>query len=139
VPAHRRRDGRDGRRRGKPPEQGAGARGGGRRRRDPTEIEVDLGEFCVTACSPRQPDAPHRLPFVRQHQRGLGEGVQTPPGRQQAPVSRAGPRDYPQRDITDLTDPNLGLVKRLILERPQTLGKPLLREVIISDYSFIEQ
>jgi flagellar FliL protein len=43
-------------------------------------------------------------------------------------------------DIGDLTDASLGLIKRLILERARkTLGKPLLREVIISDYSFIEQ
>lgn len=43
-------------------------------------------------------------------------------------------------DITDLTDPQLGLIKRKILERTnRTLGKPLLRAVIFSDFSFIEQ
>ena len=43
-------------------------------------------------------------------------------------------------DITDLTDAGLGLVKRKILEKTnRTLGKPLLRAVIFSDFSFIEQ
>jgi len=43
-------------------------------------------------------------------------------------------------DITDLTDAGLGLVKRKILERTnRMLGKPLLRTVIFSDFSFIEQ
>jgi len=43
-------------------------------------------------------------------------------------------------DITDLTDAGLGLLKRKILEQTnRTFGKPLLRTVIFSDFSFIEQ
>lgn len=43
-------------------------------------------------------------------------------------------------EITDLTEPGLGLIKRKLLERTnKTLGKPLLRVVIFSDFSFIEQ
>lgn len=43
-------------------------------------------------------------------------------------------------EITDLTDAGLGLIKRRILETTnKTLGKPLLQEVIFSEFSFIEQ
>jgi hypothetical protein len=38
----------------------------------------------------------------------------------------------------DLTDPGLGLIKRIILEKTnRALGKPLLREAVISQFSFI--
>ena len=40
----------------------------------------------------------------------------------------------------DLTDPTLGLLKRRILEKSnRLLGKPMLRSIIFSDFSFIEQ
>jgi hypothetical protein len=40
----------------------------------------------------------------------------------------------------DLTDPGLGLIKRIILEKTnRALGKPLVREAIISQFSFIER
>jgi flagellar basal body-associated protein FliL len=43
-------------------------------------------------------------------------------------------------ETTDLTDAGLGLVKRKILEKTnRMIGKPLLRSVIFSDFSFIEQ
>lgn len=43
-------------------------------------------------------------------------------------------------ELPDLADAGLGLIKRKILERiNRTLGKPLLQEVIFSDFSFIEQ
>ena len=43
-------------------------------------------------------------------------------------------------ELTDLTDAGLGLLKRRIQEKSnQTLGKPLLRAVVFSDFSFIEQ
>lgn len=42
--------------------------------------------------------------------------------------------------ISDLTDAGLGLIKRRILERTNRIvRKPLLRTVIFSDFSFIEQ
>jgi flagellar FliL protein len=42
-------------------------------------------------------------------------------------------------DIDDLTDPELGLIKRRILEKSNTLlGRPLLRAVVFADYSFVE-
>jgi flagellar FliL protein len=43
-------------------------------------------------------------------------------------------------DVTDLTDPTLGLIKRKILEKTnRALGKPLLHEAIFSKFSFEER
>lgn len=43
-------------------------------------------------------------------------------------------------DMTDLTDPTLGLVKRKVLEKTnRALGKPLLHEAIFSKFSFEER
>jgi hypothetical protein len=43
-------------------------------------------------------------------------------------------------EITDLTDPGLGLIKRRILEKSNALlGKPILRSVVFSEFSFVEQ
>jgi flagellar FliL protein len=40
----------------------------------------------------------------------------------------------------DLADPGLGLIKRIILEKTnRALGKPLVREAVISQFSFIER
>jgi hypothetical protein len=42
--------------------------------------------------------------------------------------------------IDDLTDPGLALLKRRILAKSNDLlGKPLLRAVVFSDFSFVEQ
>lgn len=43
-------------------------------------------------------------------------------------------------DVEDFTDPGLGLIKRKILARTNdVLGKPLIEEVVFSDFSFIEE
>jgi flagellar FliL protein len=43
-------------------------------------------------------------------------------------------------EISDLSDPDLGLLKRKILEKVnRTLGRPLLNEAIFSKFSFIER
>ncbi len=43
-------------------------------------------------------------------------------------------------DPADLTDPGLGLIKRKILEKTnRALGKPLLHEVIFSEFAFTER
>ena len=42
--------------------------------------------------------------------------------------------------ISDLTDPGLGLIKRRILAKSNDLlGQPLLQNVVFSEFSFIEQ
>jgi flagellar FliL protein len=43
-------------------------------------------------------------------------------------------------EMTDFADPSLGLIRRRILEKSnRALGKPLLVEVIFSDFSLVEQ
>ena len=43
-------------------------------------------------------------------------------------------------EAADLTDPGLGLIKRIILEKTnRALGKPLVREAIVSQFSFMER
>jgi hypothetical protein len=43
-------------------------------------------------------------------------------------------------EVADLSDPDLGLLKRKILEKTnRTLGRPLLNEAIFSKFSFIER
>ena len=43
-------------------------------------------------------------------------------------------------DLSDFSDPTLGLIKRRILEKTnRALGKPLLHEVVFSDFSFEER
>lgn len=43
-------------------------------------------------------------------------------------------------EMTDFADPSLGLIRRKILEKSnRLLGKPLLEEVIFSDFSLVEQ
>jgi flagellar FliL protein len=43
-------------------------------------------------------------------------------------------------EANDLTDPGLGLLKRIILEKTnRALGKPLVREAIVSQFSFMER
>ena len=43
-------------------------------------------------------------------------------------------------DPVDLTEPELGLIKRKILEKTnRALGKPLLHEAIFSEFSFVER
>jgi flagellar FliL protein len=41
---------------------------------------------------------------------------------------------------SDFTDPGLGLIKRIILEKTnRALGEPLVREAVFSEFSFIER
>ena len=43
-------------------------------------------------------------------------------------------------EITDLSEPGLGLIKRKILEKTnRAYGKPLLQDIIIPEFSFVEQ
>jgi flagellar FliL protein len=43
-------------------------------------------------------------------------------------------------DVADLTEANLGLIKRRILEKSnRLLGKNLLRDLVVTDFTFVEQ
>ena len=105
------------------------------------ELEIDLGEFNVTAFQPIS-NTTLRIDFhlfatvavadfneiVRLHEENEHRF------REQVIVT------IRSADITDLTDAGLGLIKRKILEKSnRLLGKPLLRTIVFSDYSFVEQ
>ncbi len=107
----------------------------------PDEIEVDLGEFCVTAFQSVS-NTTLRIDF---HLFGT---VKTEAQKDFLKLMEENKHRFREQvlvtvrgaEITDLTDAGLGLMKRKLLDRANhTLGKPLLQTVVISDFSFIEQ
>jgi flagellar basal body-associated protein FliL len=106
-----------------------------------SQVEVDLGEFNVTAYQPAS-NTTLRIDF---HLYGT---VAT--ADQKSFMSRLEENQHRFREqvivivrsseITDLTDAGLGLVKRKIMDKTnRMLGKQLLQTIIFSDFSFIEQ
>lgn len=104
-------------------------------------IEVDLGRFSVTSFQPVS-NTTLRIDFhlygtIRAEDQGVFLALMEENQhrfRERIIVS------VRSAEITDLTDAGLGLIKRQILEKTnQTLGKPLLRSVIFSQFAFIEQ
>ena len=104
------------------------------------QTEVDLGEFTVTAFQPTS-NSTLRLAL---HLYGTVPAAD-------ATEFAARMKDAQHRfreavivtlrgaEVSDLTDAGLGLLKRTILEKTNTmLGKPLLKMVIFSDFSFVE-
>jgi flagellar FliL protein len=105
------------------------------------QIEVDLEEFSVTAFQPST-NTSLRIEFhlygtvaaaeEKEFQELMEKNVHR--FREQVIVIVRG------AELTDLTDAGLGLIKRRILEKTnRILGKPFLKTVIVSDFSFIEQ
>ena len=107
----------------------------------PTEVEIDLGEFSVTAFQPAS-NTTLRIDFhlfgsvgaenEKEFRRLLDENKNR--FREQVLMT------VRSAEMSDMTDASLGLIKRTILDKTRhILGKPLLREVIVSEFSFIEQ
>jgi flagellar basal body-associated protein FliL len=105
------------------------------------EIEVVLGEFSVTTFQPAT-NATMRIEFnlfgtvdMKNQKEFLGALEENKHRfRDQVLII------VRSAEITDLTDAGLGLVKRKIMEKTnRMLGKPYLRSIIFSDFSFIEQ
>ncbi len=105
------------------------------------QVEVDLGEYSVTAFRP-ETNSTLRIDFrlygavggrqEREFYEALEGNLHRVRERILVTVRSA--------DVGDLTDANLGLIRRRILEKTNhALGKPYLRAVIFSDFSFIEQ
>lgn len=105
------------------------------------QMEVDLGEFNVTAYQPTS-NTTLRIDFhlygtvaAAEHKEfmaRLEENLHR--FREQVIVT------VRSSEITDLTDAGLGLVKRKIMDKTnKMLGKQLLQSIIFSDFSFIEQ
>lgn len=107
----------------------------------PDHIEVDLGEYSVTAAHPTA-NTTLQITF---HLYGTIAALDEEEFnelrkecehrfREQVLVSIRSAK------ISDLTDAGLGLLKRTILEKTnRVLGKPILQAVIFSDFVFIEQ
>ena len=119
----------------------AGQAGQGPARSGEPEVEVDLGKYNVVV---HQPAANVTL-RVNFHLIGT-----VGPDEQSEFESLFAKHQHRLRDqaifeirncqVEDLTDPGLGLLKRRILAKSNDLlGKPILRSVVFSDFSFIEQ
>jgi hypothetical protein len=105
------------------------------------EVEVDLGQFSLTAFQPTSNTA-LRIDFHLYGTVGVKDEKEFVKMKEE---NQHRFRDqvivtFRSADINDLTDAGLGLMKRKILEKTNhSFGKPLLRTVIFSDFSFIEQ
>ena len=105
------------------------------------QIEVDMGEFSISAFQPIS-NTTLRIDFhlfgtvVVEDEKDFLLLMEENLHRFREQVIVA----VRSADIGDLTDAGLGLIKRKILEKTnRTLGKPLLRTVIFSEFSFVEQ
>lgn len=105
------------------------------------EVEVDLGNFSVTSFQPAT-QTTLRIDF---HLWGTVGSKQSEEFMDQWTKNVNRLRDQilvivRSAELTDLTDAGLGLIKRKILEKTNhALGKPYLRTVVFSEFSFIEQ
>jgi flagellar FliL protein len=104
------------------------------------QTEVDLGEFTVTAFQPSSNNtlrialhlfgtvaAGEELEFANRMKENLHRF------RESVIVTLRG------AEVNDLTDAGLGLLKRTILEKTNAiLGKPLLKLIVFSDFSFVQ-
>jgi flagellar basal body-associated protein FliL len=106
-----------------------------------TELEVDLGNYMVTSYQPLS-GTTLRIDF---HLYGTVTEQAHPEFAVLKEENDARLREQVtvmvrSANLTDLTDPGLGLIKRRILEKINSiLGKPLVKEVVISDFSFMGQ
>lgn len=105
------------------------------------QAEVDLEEFSVTAFQPSS-STTVRIDF---HLYGV---VDAKEAEEFETLMKRNVHRFREQvifivrsaELQDLTDAGLGLIKRRILEKTnQTLGRPLLKAVIVSDFSFLEQ
>jgi flagellar FliL protein len=107
----------------------------------PAQVEVDLEQFNVTAHQPTS-NTTVRIEFHL-------FGVIAPGDKAEfEKLLNANHHRFREQVLvtlrsaegSDLADAGLGLIKRQILEKTNTLlGKPLLRGVIVSDFSYMEQ
>jgi len=108
---------------------------------DTPKIEVPIGEYSVTAYQPVS-NTTLRIDFEL-----FGE-VNTSDQAEFTKLYESTRHRFREQvivtvrnaDVADLTDPGLGLIKRKILEKVnRQLGKPLLKGVVFSEFSFVEQ
>ncbi len=112
----------------------------GKEGEEPKTVEVDLKEFSVTIYQPAS-NSTLRIDFHlhgivdRDDKKEFDHLFELNQNRFREQVMVA----VRSAEMADLTDPSLGLIKRTILDKAQrVLGKPLLQEVVIADYSTLE-
>jgi len=105
------------------------------------QVEVDLEQFAVTAHQPTS-STTMRIEF---HLYGV---IAARDKEEFDRVMKGNQHRFREQvlvtvrsaQVPDLADAGLGLIKRQILEKTNTLlGKPVLKAVIVSDFSYIEQ
>ncbi|HID78108.1 MAG TPA: flagellar basal body-associated FliL family protein [Planctomycetaceae bacterium] len=106
-----------------------------------SQIEVDLGEYSVTAFQPRSGTALridfHLYGTIKQDDHEAFEAAMATYQNRIRDQVLAIVRGC---ELNDLTDAGLGLIKRRILAKVnETFGKQLLQSIVFSDFSFMEQ
>ncbi len=107
----------------------------------PDEAEVDLGKFGVVVHKPAE-EVTLRVNF---HLVGIVAASEAADLTPMVEKTKHRLRDQVIYEIrnsetADLTDPGLGLIKRRILAKTNELfGKPQLKSIVFSDYTFLEQ
>ncbi len=103
-------------------------------------VEVDLREFSVTIYQPAS-NSTLRIDFhlygivAAENKKEFDHLFELNQNRFREQVNLT----VRSAQMADLTDPSLGLIKRTILDKAKNiLGKPLLQELVISDYSSLE-
>jgi len=105
------------------------------------QVEVDLEQFSVTAHQPTS-NTTTRIEF---HLYGIVIEADKAEFERLFSANQHRIREQVlvivrSSEAADLADPGLGLIKRQILEKTNALlGKPLLRAVIVSEFSYMEQ
>ena len=104
-------------------------------------IEIVLGEYSMTV-SQRNASTALRIDFhlagvvLADDETEFGNLMERYPARFRQIVLR----EFRSADREDFDDPELGLLKRRILEKSNTLfGTPVLKSLIVDDFSYIEQ
>jgi len=107
----------------------------------PDQVEIDLEQFSVTA---HQPDSNTTM-RIEFHLFGVVSGADQEEFEKLLKANQHRFREQVLVTVrsaegTDLADAGLGLIKRQILEKTNALfGKPLLKAVIVSQFSYMEQ
>ena len=104
-------------------------------------VEIELGRFGVTAHQP-QSSTTLRVDFtlVGTVLEGEENDFQDLLARNQHRFRDMVIVEIRNSEVADLTDPGLGLIKRRILEKSNALfGRPILRSVFFSDYTYLDQ
>lgn len=108
---------------------------------DEVTVEIDLKEFGITAYRPLS-ESTMRIDFhlyatIRAIDQAEFEKLMENHRnrfREQVIVT------VRSSDESELTDPSLGLLKRKILEKTNSiLGKPMVHSIVFSEFSFVEQ